>query len=457
MDLRSYQSNLSDNVLYKERGRVVRTMGLVFEAILPGASVGSLCEVHLNGYVENGETCLSEVIGFSGDKVVLMPFEEMAGINNKSEVVLKQKSAKFSVGNALLGRVIDPSGKPIDRGGPLFKVGADWETRSIYAKPVSPMLREVIREPLELGVRAIDGTLTCGKGQRVGIMAGSGVGKSVLMGMVARNTSADVNVIALVGERGREVREFIEHDLGPEGLARSILIVATSDSSALLRMRAAHVALTIAEYFRDQEKDVLLLMDSLTRFSMAQREIGLSMGEPPASKGYTPSVFAALPRLLERAGTGEGKGSITGLFTVLVEGDDMDDPIGDAARSILDGHIVLSRGLAQRNHFPAIDILQSVSRVMGSVITSEHKQWAFQLREALAIYKENEDLINVGAYVSGNSPKLDAAVVIIDRINSFLMQQVNEKSSLNETLARMHGIIRAAQADASGFKRPPVR
>jgi flagellum-specific ATP synthase len=306
----------------------------------------------------------------------------------------------------------------------------------------------MITEPLDLGIRAINGLLTCGKGQRVGIMAGSGVGKSVLLGMMARHTAANVNVIALIGERGREVREFIERDLGPEGLKRSVIVVSTSDKSPLLRMRGAFLATTIAEYFRDEGNDVLLLMDSVTRFCMAQREIGLSMGEPPASKGYTPSVFSTLPKLLERAGMAPRRGSITGLYTVLVEGDDMDDPVADTARSILDGHIVLSRKIAQRNHFPAIDILQSASRVMRSVITREQNDWAGQMREWMALYAQAEDLINIGAYVKGSNPKIDQAVASIDRINLFLKQGIEEKASFADTSTLMHAIYRAGEAFA---------
>jgi flagellum-specific ATP synthase len=309
---------------------------------------------------------------------------------------------------------------------------------------------------MELGVRAIDGLLTVGKGQRVGIMAGSGVGKSVLLGMMAKHTSGDVNVIALIGERGREVREFIERDLGPEGLERSVVIVATSDQSPLLRMRGAFLASSIAEYFRDEGKDVLLLMDSVTRFCMAQREIGLSMGEPPASKGYTPSVFSTLPKLLERAGTGVGKGSITGLFTVLVEGDDMDDPIADSVRSILDGHIVLSRKIAQRNHFPPIDVLQSASRVFRSVTDKTHQEWAGRIREWMALYAQAEDLINIGAYAKGANMKVDQAVEVADRIQAFLRQGMDEKSSFSDTQAMMHSICRAAEgvAQAAASQNP---
>jgi flagellum-specific ATP synthase len=372
-----------------------------------------------------------------------MPFEDAPGVNNDSLVLLRKKNSVVRVGPGLLGRVLDGAGEPIDGKGPLQAKGL--EERGLYHAPSHPLERSMIREPLDLGVRAINGLLTCGKGQRVGIMAGSGVGKSVLLGMMARNTRADVNVIALIGERGREVREFVEKDLGPEGLARSVVIVATSDKSPLLRMRAAFLAATVAEYFRDQQQDVLFLMDSVTRFCMAQREIGLSLGEPPASKGYTPSVFSMLPKLLERAGTGVGQGSITGLFTVLVDGDDMDEPIADAARSILDGHIVLSRKIAQKNHFPALDVLQSTSRVMRAVSTKDHLTWAGQLREWLALYNQAEDLINIGAYSRGVNPKLDQAIHVIDRINAFLRQGVDERSDFAAAQSLMQSICLAAE------------
>ena len=388
----------------------------------------------------------AEVVGFRDKRVILMPFEDAPGVNNDSLVLLKQRSGAVEVGDAMLGRILDASGQPIDGKGPIqFQLG-NVEQRNLYQSPTHPLEREMVEKPLDLGVRAINGLLTCGKGQRMGIMAGSGVGKSVLLGMMARNTSADVNVVALIGERGREVREFIERDLGPEGLARSVVIVATSDKSPLLRMRGAHLGATIAEYFRDQGKDVLLMMDSVTRFCMAQREIGLAMGEPPASKGYTPSVFAALPKLLERAGTAPGQGSVTGLFTVLVEGDDMDDPIADSARSILDGHIVLSRKIAQRNHFPAIDILQSTSRVMRAVTDPNHQAWAGQIREWMATYAQVEDLLNIGAYAKGSNPKIDQAIAVNDRIQQFLRQKVEEQGSYADSEALMHAIVRSGEA-----------
>ncbi len=437
---------LSDALLYLEAGKVTKSMGMVFEAHLPGASVGSICKVVTHPGAEPIE---AEVVGFRDRRVVLMPFDDATGVNNDSRVILHRRGSAVRVSSALLGRVINARGEPIDGKGPILhhEAGRVLE-RSLYEKPSHPMERSLVREPVDLGIRAIDGMLTVGKGQRVGVMAGSGVGKSVLLGMMAKNTSADINVIALIGERGREVREFIEKDLGPEGLQRSVIIVATSDQSPLLRMRGAFLAASIAEFFRDEAKDVLLLMDSITRFCMAQREIGLSMGEPPASKGYTPSVFSTLPKLLERAGTGIGKGSITGLYTVLVEGDDMDDPIADLSRSILDGHIVLSRKIAQRNHFPAIDVLQSASRVFRSVTQKPHQEWAGKIREWMALYAQAEDLINIGAYAKGANNKVDQAVEVADRIQAFLRQGMEDRCSAADTQAMMHAICRAGDAVA---------
>ncbi len=436
--------------VYGEAGKVTKSLGLIFEAHLPGAGVGSTCEISTAlGTTE------AEVIGFRDKRVLLMPFDDARGVNNQSKVVMKRKTPFVSVGEALLGRVLDGRGAPIDGKGPLFPKGSEVFDRSLYEMPAHPLERQVITEPLDLGVRAINGLITCGKGQRVGIMAGSGVGKSVLLGMMARNTAAQVNVIALIGERGREVREFIERDLGEEGLKRSIVIVSTSDKSPLLRMRGAFLATTIAEFFRDQGKDVLLLMDSVTRFCMAQREIGLSMGEPPASKGYTPSVFSMLPKLLERAGMSPGQGSITGLYTVLVEGDDLDDPVADSARSILDGHIVLSRKIAQKNHFPAIDVLASTSRVMRSVIDKEHLGWAGQIREWMALYAQAEDLINIGAYAKGSNLKIDQAVVVNDKINAFLRQSVEDGTSFADTEALMQSIYRSGEAFLASTQSTP--
>ena len=449
IDPPTYDDRLRRALLYHEAGKVTKSLGLLYEAHLPGASVGSLCRIlssDQTGLGGSDDGVDAEVIGFRDKRVMLMPFEDAPGVNNDSLVVLRKKSSTVAVGDALLGRVIDGRGIPIDGKGPLSTRTQWLEERGLYQRPSHPLEREMITEPLDLGIRAMNGLLTCGKGQRIGIMAGSGVGKSVLLGMMARHTAADINVIALIGERGREVREFIERDLGPEALKRSVVVVSTSDKSPLLRMRGAFLAMTVAEYFRDQGKDVLLLMDSVTRFSMAQREIGLAMGEPPASKGYTPSVFSTLPKLLERAGMAPKKGSITGLFSVLVEGDDMDDPIADAVRSILDGHVVLSRKIAQRNHFPAIDIMQSTSRVMRAVIDKDHQGWAGLIRELLAAYNQAEDLINIGAYVRGSNQRIDQAIFAIDRINAFLRQGIEEGATFADTKAAMHSIIRSVEA-----------
>lgn len=444
LDQKTISERLSKVILYRERGKLAKSVGLTFEGYLPGAAVGSIVRISSENSRDGTDDfgVDAEVIGFKDKRVILMPLDDPRGLSNTSRIILKEREAGFTVGDFLLGRTLDGKGVPIDGKGPLA-CGKNPERRGIYGSPVNPLERECITQPLDLGVRAINGLLTCGKGQRMGIMAGSGVGKSVLLGMMARNTKAHVNVIALVGERGREVREFIERDLGPEGLARSIVIVATSEKSPLLRMRAAFVATTVAEYFCEKGKDVLLLMDSVTRFCMAQREIGLSMGEPPASKGYTPSVFSTLPKLLERAGTRAGTGSITGLYTVLVEGDDMDEPIADAARSILDGHIVLSRHLAARNHYPAIDIAASVSRVMTSVIDSAHRKIAGDMRELMAVYAANEDLINIGAYVKGSNPKLDQAISVVERIKAFLRQGIDDKSNFAESVGIMNGVMRS--------------
>jgi len=442
---------------YRVAGKITRSYGMTFEAMLPGAALGSICRILIHDpksprALNLGRAALAlpgvdpEVIGFRERSVVLMPFEEVRGISTDSVVILKRGAPSFRVGPELLGRVLDARGEPIDGLGPIaWNDDHGVRFKSLFDQPSHPLERTVIEQPLDLGVRAINGLLTLGKGQRIGIMAGSGVGKSVLLGMMARHSSADVNVIALIGERGREVREFIERDLGEEGLKRSVVIVATSDQSPLLRMRGAWLAASVAEYFRDEAKDVLLLMDSVTRFCMAQREIGLSLGEPPASKGYPPSVFSTLPKLLERAGTGTNGGSITGLFTVLVEGDDLDDPIADSARSILDGHVVLSRKIAQKNHFPAIDVLASASRVMRSVTDASQQDWAGRLKEWLALYNQAEDLINIGAYAKGSNPKVDQAIAVIDRINAFLRQRIDEKGDFDSTLAQMHGIVRAAE------------
>lgn len=416
----------------KQSGTVSQIIGLIVESYGPVASIGDICYIHTT----DNEIHLAEVVGFKQDKTLLMPLKELYGIAPGNRVSTFREPFAVGVGDELLGRVLDGLGNPIDGRTHLNL----REKRSVYANPPNPLTRERITEPLQLGVKAIDGLLTCGKGQRTGIFAGSGVGKSVLLGMMARNTKADVNVIALIGERGREVRDFIESDLGYEGLKRSVVVVATSDQAALTRVKGALVATTIAEYFRDKGLNVLLMMDSVTRFCMALREIGLAIGEPPTTKGYTPSVFAALPKLLERAGT-SSNGTITGLYTVLVEGDDMDEPIADAARSILDGHIVLSRKIAAKSHYPAIDVLTSISRVMNSVTSKEHKATANSIMELLAIYKDAEDIINIGAYSKGSNTKIDMAIEKIDNINAFLKQQIEEPAPFEETLQKLSALL----------------
>jgi flagellum-specific ATP synthase len=415
----------------KQSGSVSQIIGLIVESYGPVASIGDLCYIHSS----DKDVHLAEVVGFRKDKTLLMPLKELYGIAPGNKVSTFREPFSVGVGDELLGRVLDGLGNPIDNKGPI----ALREKRSVFAQPPNPLQRERIKEPLSLGIKAIDGLLTCGKGQRTGIFAGSGVGKSVLLGMMARYTKADVVVIGLIGERGREVRDFMENDLGPEGAKKSVVVVATSDQAALTRVKGALTATTIAEYFRDKGLSVLLMMDSITRFCMALREIGLAVGEPPTSKGYTPSVFATLPKLLERAGTSD-KGSITGLFTVLVEGDDMDEPIADAARSILDGHIVLSRKIASKNHYPAIDVLSSISRVMNSVVTKEHKNIANATLELMAVYKEAEDIINIGAYSHGTNPKIDQAIAKIDAINKFTRQDIEESSEFEDTLQMLKEI-----------------
>ena len=415
-------------------GKTTRIIGLVIEGFCPNAVIGSLCAINPpNG----GEAVLAEVVGFKEGKVLLMPLGDLRGLGPGCLIRVIRNSATIRVGHNLLGRVIDGMEQPLD-GQPAPHL---TEEMPLYALPPSPMQRNNITDVLDVGVRAINGLMTCGMGQRLGIMSGSGVGKSVLLGMMARFAKADVNVIALVGERGREVREFIERDLGPDGLARSVLVVVTSDQSPLLRMRGAYVATTIAEYFCRRGKNILLMMDSVTRFAMAMREIGLAVGEPPTTKGYTPSVFANLPKLLERAGRFRDQGSITGIYTVLVDGDDMTEPVADSVRSILDGHIVLSRAIAARNHFPAIDVLNSASRVMRDIIASRHRELADKTRNVLAVYAEAEDLINIGAYVRGSNPKIDYAIQKIDAINGFLCQGFDESTAFRETLEQLGNLL----------------
>jgi flagellum-specific ATP synthase len=429
-----YSEILNTAHLTKDSGKVTEVNGMIIKGYLPGASVGSVCEITPSG---GDRTFLAEVVGFKDKSVLMMPLGNMRGIALGSKIVLARQIATVKAGDELLGRIVDGLGRPLDDLGEL----ENFKEIPLYNEVRNPLERRPIREPLDLGVRSINATLTVGQGQRIAIMAGSGVGKSVLLGMMARYTNADVNVIALIGERGREVREFIENDLGPEGMSRSVVVCVTSDQSPLLRMRGSFVATAIAEYFSAKGKNVLLMMDSVTRFAMAQREIGLSTGEPPSSKGYTPSVFSTLPKLLERAGSFEGEGSITGFYTTLVEGDDMNDPIGDAVRSIVDGHIVLSRTLAHRGHYPAVDVLQSASRVMRSVVSADHAKMAQKMREILATYKEAEDLINIGAYKAGSNPRIDKAIKFIDGVNGFLKQQVDDPTSFNQCLRLMQGLL----------------
>lgn len=429
-----YSRSLAEGNVNMDIGKVVGVSGLLIKGYVPGCTVGSICEIFsLTGL----QSSYAEVVGFQGQEALLMSLGIMQGVGLGSKIVLQKSRATVLAGQEMLGRVLDGLGNPIDSKGRLDL----YDEIPLYNLAETPLNREIIHEPLSVGVRAIDGLLTLGKGQRMAIMAGSGVGKSMLLGQMARATSAQVNVIALIGERGREVKEFIEHSLGEEGLRRSVIIAVTSDQSPLVRMRGAYLATAIAEYFAFRNNDVLLMMDSVTRFAMAQREIGLSAGEPPASKGYTPSVFSSLPKLLERAGNFEGAGSITGIYSVLVEGDDMDEPIADAVRSIVDGHIVLDRKIAQRAHFPAIDVLQSTSRVMRNVVTSQQAKWAQYLRQNLAVYRDAEDLINIGAYKSGANPKIDKAVQMIDRINEFLRQDVEEISSFQQTGELMRNLV----------------
>jgi flagellum-specific ATP synthase len=418
-----------------EEGKVTKVIGLVVEGFVPGATVGALCEI----FAEGGRGITAEVVGFRDDTALMMPLGDIGGIQMGSKIRRLKSSASVPVGYDMLGRVFDGLGRPLD-GQPEPKYEAETP---LYAEPINPMQRRPIDEPAWMGIKAIYCLMTCGRGQRVGIFAGSGVGKSVTLGMIARQCTSDINVIAMIGERGREVLGFIEKDLGPEGLKRSVVICATSDSAPLIRIRAAWYATAIAEFFRGQGKNVVLMMDSLTRFSMAQREIGLAIGEPPATRGYTPSVFALLPKLLERAGRDDGPGSITGLYTVLVEGDDLNDPVGDAARSILDGHIVLSRDLAAQNHYPAIDVLVSASRVMTDVVSREHRNDSGKIRELLAAYRKAEDLVNIGAYRSGANPTIDRALSQIDAINHLLRQQVEEDVSADMALNEMRQIIHA--------------
>lgn len=417
LKLSRYLPVIDELKLIRFHGKVTQVVGLVIEGFCPDTAVGSLCEI----YPTDGNPIMAEVVGFRDNKTLLMPLGELRGVGLGSLISVRRQKASMRVGPGLLGRVIDGLGIPIDDKGPIIAE----EEYPIYAIPVNPLKREPIRKPLDLGIRAINGLLTCGEGQRVGIMAGSGVGKSTMLGMIARYTEADINVIALIGERGRELREFIEKDLQAEGLQKSVVVVATSDQPPLVRMRGAYIATTIAEYFQAKGKKVLLMMDSATRFAMAMREVGLAIGEPPTTKGYTPSVFAALPKLLERTGNLQ-TGSITGLYTVLVEGDDFNEPISDAMRSILDGHITLSRELAARNIYPPIDVLNSASRVMMDVTDRSHQQLVGVFKELLATYRQSEDLINIGAYKAGSNPKIDIAIAKMDDMIAYIKQDIRD-------------------------------
>lgn len=422
-----FLGSIDDVKTIKEIGKVTEITGLIIETDGPESSIGDLCYI----YKKNSENPIwAEVVGFKENKILLMPLGSMDGVQPGAFVLNTGEPMKIKVGNQLLGRVLDGLGNPIDS---LGEISSQCYV-STSAKPINPLKRARIDSPLSLGIKSVDGFITVGKGQRMGIFAGSGVGKSTTMAMMAKNTSADINVIALIGERGREVREFIEKNLGSEGMKRTVVVAATSEQPDLVKIKAAFVATSIAEYFRDQGHDVLFMLDSVTRIAMAQRVVGLSAGEPPAMKGYTPSVFAIMPQLMERAGCND-KGSITALYTVLVEGDDFNEPISDTARSILDGHIMLSRDLAHRNHYPAVDVLQSISRVMGDVTTKEHRDAAAKVRSWLAVYKKNEDLINIGAYVKGSDPACDEAIRRMNSINEFLCQSTADKFEYDNIIA----------------------
>ena len=434
ISLDTYLEKIAHTRAEKLEGKIKEVIGFLIKAYNPGLHVGSSCTI---ADTNSSESIPGEVVGFKGDHILVMPFGDIRGIGPQSRIVAAVGQPYIAVGEELLGRTINGMGEPIDGKGPL---GAQHKT-PLYSEPINPLLRRRINEPLDVGIKAINGTLTTGKGQRVAILAGSGVGKSVLLGMMAKHTTADVNVIALIGERGREVREFIEKDLGEEGIKRSIVIAVTSDQSPLVRIRGAYMATAIAEYFREQDKDVLLMMDSVTRFAMAQREIGLAVGEPPTTKGYPPSVFSLLPKLLERAGNSESPGSLTGFYSVLVEADDPNDPIGDAVRSIVDGHLLLDRAIAAQGHYPAIDVLRSKSRVMVDITSESQQKNITRLIQTLSTYKEAEDLINIGAYVKGSNSKIDYAIQKINDINRFLQQGLREKFMLLECEAQLEQIF----------------
>jgi flagellum-specific ATP synthase len=433
LDLGKFHNIVNKMTSLRPIGEVTQIIGLVIEANGPPSSIGDLCYVFCS---QDEKPLWTEVVGFREDKVLLMPFGDLSGLKPGAMVVNTGKPMTIKVGPELLGRVLNGLGHPIDGNGPVYAT----RTYSTTASAINPMMRQRITEPVTLGVKSIDGMMTVGKGQRMGIFAGSGVGKSTTIGMIARNTNADMNVIALIGERGREVREFIDNSLGPEGLSKSVVIVVTSDQPALLKIKGAQVATTIAEYFRDGGRDVLFLLDSVTRIAMAYREIGLAVGEPPATRGYTPSVFANLPKLLERAGTSD-MGTITGLYTVLVEGDDFNEPVSDTVRGILDGHVALSRELAEQNHYPSVDVLASISRVMVDIITPDHQKAVNKLKDLLASYNRSKDLINIGAYVKGTDPKIDKAIDIMPHLNKFLTQSIDEKVEFQDTVKQLIKIV----------------
>lgn len=416
----------------RRHGRVTQVLGLIVEATGPRVGVGEVCHI-----VSGDHRAPAEVVGFRRDSVLLMPLQSLEGIHPGAEVVPTGSPVTVPVGDALLGRALDSLGEPIDDGPPL---PPGLPRASILREPPSPFNRRRIQTPLETGIRAIDALLTCGRGQRLGIFSAAGVGKSTLMGMIARGSKADVNVIGLVGERGREVKDFVEKDLGAEGLRRSVLVIATSERPALLRVKAAFAATAVAEHFRDQGKDVLLMMDSVTRFAMSQREIGLAVGEPPTTRGYTPSVFALLPRLLERSGTAK-HGSITALYTVLVEGGDLDEPVADAVRGILDGHIVLSRELATQNIYPAIDVLQSISRLMPDLASKRHYEAANQVKDLLATYQQAADLISIGAYKTGSNQKIDQAIQRLPQIQALVKQGIFERVAFDQAVAQLEAVL----------------
>ena len=426
MNLSDFRSEINSFDMYRYMGKVEKIVGMSIESSGPDCNIGDVCRIYTK---DMQSFSYAEVVGFEEDKVLLMPYTDIEGVGPGSVVDNTGDKLRVKTGDDMIGRIINAIGEPIDGKGEINYTGSV----SISGVPTNPLTRPKISEPIELGVKAIDGLLTLGKGQRIGIFAGSGVGKSTLMGMIARKVKADINVIALVGERGREVREFIENDLGDEGMARSVVVVATSDQPAMMRYKCPMTATAVAEYFMSQGKDVLLMMDNLTRFAMANREVGLSIGEPPIARGYTPSIYAQMPKLLERAGCFE-KGSITGIYAVLVEGDDTNEPISDTVRGIIDGHIILSRKIAAQNHYPAIDILPSVSRLMAIICDESHTEAASKMRNLMSLYNANLDLISIGAYKSGTNPKLDEAISKIDKINAFLCQKTNESFSLNETI-----------------------